>query len=324
MKKTFFTLAAALLAVAAISCGSKESKTCITNGDKSKMDTLSYAYGTILGKQFSAENDFVKDFDLNVNTVIKCMKESATGYDVVVNGDTINEKTMRHLSQKFFNRSLQERITAAKKDSTGNTKVHNSEEERESISAFIGVDAGLSLLRLNAPMQLCWIEKGFNDVAEGKATMNENDAQNYIRYYMMEKVPAENKKASEAWLAEVEKEEGVQKTASGLLYKLTEPGDMSAKPTSLEDVVKVHYKGTTRTGKVFDSSYDRGATIDFPLNGVIKGWGEGLQLVGKGGKITLWIPSDLAYGARGAGADIGPNEALRFDIELFEVTPANK
>ena len=140
----------------------------------------------------------------------------------------------------------------------------------------------------------------------------------------MVKVPAQNAEASAKWLAKVEKEKGVKKTASGLLYKINEQGNMNEKPNSVEDVVKVHYRGTTRTGKEFDSSYKRNSPIDFPLNGVIKGWGEGLQLVGKGGSITLWIPAELAYGSRGAGADIGPNEALRFDVELLDVTPAEK
>ena len=189
-------------------------------------------------------------------------------------------------------------------------------------SAFVGADAGLGLARMSAniPLQFVWIEKGLKEAYEGAATMSNIEVQNYIRNYFTVKIPAENKKASEAWLAEVEKEDGVKKTASGLLYKVTEPGDMTVKPT-IEDVVKVHYQGTTRTGKEFDSSYKRNAPIDFPLNGVIKGWGEGLQLIGKGGKITLWIPAELAYGSRGAGTDIGPNEALRFDVELLDVTP---
>ena len=77
-----------------------------------------------------------------------------------------------------------------------------------------------------------------------------------------------------------------------------------------------------KTGKIFDSSKQRGDTIEFAVNGVIKGWGEGLQLVGKGGKINLWIPAELAYGEQGAGGAIGPNEALAFEVELIDVMPA--
>ena len=112
-------------------------------------------------------------------------------------------------------------------------------------------------------------------------------------------------------------------------------------PKDPRDGVKVHYTGRTREGKVFDTSkfanrskeqqemikkqrpddFDKDEPVEFPLNRVIPGWTEGLQLVGKGGKITLWIPADLAYGARGAGRDIGPNEALEFEVELIDVTP---
>ena len=83
--------------------------------------------------------------------------------------------------------------------------------------------------------------------------------------------------------------------------------------------MKVDYEGKLRTGKVFDSSYARGEAIEFPLNGVIPGWTEGVQLIGKGGQITLWIPAELAYGQRGAGSDIGPNEALEFKVELYDI-----
>ena len=93
------------------------------------------------------------------------------------------------------------------------------------------------------------------------------------------------------------------------------------KATDDRDIVVVHYKGTTDDGTVFDSSYDRGEPAEFPLDRVIPGWTEGMKLVGKGGKITLWLPSDLAYGPRGAGRNIGPNQALQFEVELLDVKP---
>ncbi len=321
MKKALFTVAATIMAAVAISCGSNESTTGISKGSLNKMDSLSYVYGISMGHQLAA--GIVKELELDFDKLLETMEKTALGKEDVVGNDTINEANMPRLYQKVFGRARQMQIQAAKSDSTGNTKLYDSEELRELTSAFVGADAGLGLARMgaNIPLQLVWIEKGLKEAFEEKAPMTGIEAQNYIRNYFTVKIPAENKKASEAWLAEVEKESGVQKTASGLLYKVTEPGDMSAKPTSLEDVVKVHYRGTTRTGKEFDSSYKRNAPIDFPLNGVIKGWGEGLQLVGKGGKITLWIPAELAYGTRGAGSDIGPNEALRFDVELLDVNP---
>jgi len=105
-------------------------------------------------------------------------------------------------------------------------------------------------------------------------------------------------------------------TASGLQYQvITEGAGASPSPT---DNVTVHYQGTTIAGKEFDSSYKRGAPATFPLNRVIAGWTEGLQLMKEGGKSKFFIPSNLAYGERGAGRDIGPNSALIFDVELIK------
>ncbi|MEQ1860115.1 MAG: FKBP-type peptidyl-prolyl cis-trans isomerase [Chthoniobacteraceae bacterium] len=111
--------------------------------------------------------------------------------------------------------------------------------------------------------------------------------------------------------------EGVKTTASGLQYKMVKEGT-GRTPTATETVV-VHYKGTTIDGKEFDSSYKRGEPAEFPLNRVIPGWTEGLQLVKEGGKALLYIPSELAYGKRGAGGDIGPDETLIFEVELLKI-----
>lgn len=128
--------------------------------------------------------------------------------------------------------------------------------------------------------------------------------------------PAENKAAGEAFLAENAKKPGVITTASGLQYQVITEGT-GATPGATDNVT-VHYKGTTLDGKEFDSSYSRGAPATFPLNRVIAGWTEGLQLMKEGGKSRLFIPSNLAYGERGAGRDIGPNSTLIFDVELIK------
>ena len=121
-----------------------------------------------------------------------------------------------------------------------------------------------------------------------------------------------------AFLKENASKDGVKTTASGLQYKtLTEGTGKSPKAT---DTVKVHYRGTLLDGKEFDSSYKRGEPIEFPLNRVIPGWTEGVQLAKEGGKIQLFIPSNLAYGTSGTpGGPIGPNETLIFEIELIQV-----
>jgi FKBP-type peptidyl-prolyl cis-trans isomerase len=125
------------------------------------------------------------------------------------------------------------------------------------------------------------------------------------------------KDAGEKFLAENGKREGVKTTASGLQYEVMAEG--SGAVPKATDKVTVHYKGTLIDGTEFDSSYSRGQPVTFPLGNVIPGWTEGLQLVKAGGKARLFIPSSLAYGERGAGAKIGPNEALVFEVELIAI-----
>lgn len=121
----------------------------------------------------------------------------------------------------------------------------------------------------------------------------------------------------EAFLAENAKKEGVTVTASGLQYEVVTAG--TGPIPSATSRVKTHYHGTLIDGTVFDSSYNRGQPIDFAVNGVIAGWTEALQLMPAGSKWRLYIPYNLAYGERGAGANIAPYSALIFDVELLEV-----
>ena len=121
----------------------------------------------------------------------------------------------------------------------------------------------------------------------------------------------------QAFLAENAKQPGVKQTATGLQYEILAPGEGRAPKAS--DTVKVNYRGSLLDGTEFDSSYKRNEPIEFPLGGVIRGWTEGLQLIKEGGKIKLFIPSNLAYGPRGAGGIIGPDETLIFEVELLKV-----
>jgi FKBP-type peptidyl-prolyl cis-trans isomerase FkpA len=126
-----------------------------------------------------------------------------------------------------------------------------------------------------------------------------------------------NLEQGQAFLTANASKPGVHTTSSGLQYKvITEGHGKSPKAT---DTVLVHYRGTTIDGTEFDSSYKRNEPISFPLNGVIPGWTEGVQLMKEGGKIQLFIPSNLAYGSRGAGGVIAPDSTLVFDIELLKV-----
>jgi len=128
--------------------------------------------------------------------------------------------------------------------------------------------------------------------------------------------PEENKAAGAAFLTENAKKENIITTASGLQYEVLTKGE-GPSPSATTNVT-VHYRGTTLDGKEFDSSYSRNAPATFPLNRVIAGWTEGLQLMNIGAKYRFYIPSDLAYGERGAGGSIGPNETLIFDVELLK------
>ena len=128
--------------------------------------------------------------------------------------------------------------------------------------------------------------------------------------------PDENKAAGEAFLAENTKKENIITTASGLQYEVLTEGE-GPSPTATTNVT-VHYKGTTLDGKEFDSSYSRNAPATFPLKRVIAGWTEGLQLMNIGAKYRFFVPSNLAYGERGAGRDIGPNSTLIFEVELLK------
>ncbi len=127
----------------------------------------------------------------------------------------------------------------------------------------------------------------------------------------------DNKKLGAEFLAENGKKTTVITTASGLQYEVLTAGS-GTKPNA-SDNVTVHYQGTTLDGLEFDSSYKRNAPATFPLNRVISGWTEGLQLMQVGAKYKFFIPSELAYGTRGAGSDIPPNATLIFDVELLKV-----
>ncbi|MBN3564252.1 FKBP-type peptidyl-prolyl cis-trans isomerase [Aliamphritea spongicola] len=128
-----------------------------------------------------------------------------------------------------------------------------------------------------------------------------------------------NKQDGMDYMAENAKKPNVTTTDSGLQIEHLTEGEGES-PTA-EDSVMVHYKGTLIDGTEFDSSYSRGEPVSFPLNGVIPGWTEGLQLMKSGGKARLVIPADLAYGPAGAGGTIGPNATLVFEVELLEINP---
>jgi FKBP-type peptidyl-prolyl cis-trans isomerase len=191
--------------------------------------------------------------------------------------------------------------------------------ETDSVAYAIGLDLGNYIKNLDSTMNINVVAAAIKDVLANKPKMKQEDAYAFLRDYFMVRKPAKAKKASRDYLAKVAKEKDVQMTADSLLYKIVNPGS-DVRAVNDYDTVKVVYHGTLKDGKVFDSSKDRGDTATFTLNRVIKGWTEGMKLVGKGGSIILWVPSELGYGEQSTGS-IGPNEALKFEVDLIDVIP---
>lgn len=167
--------------------------------------------------------------------------------------------------------------------------------------------------------------QGFADaVRRVEGIMTPDSAMAILNSYStkaLEKAKVKNEKEGTDFLAKNKSEKGVQETASGLQYKVDSLG--TGITATANDTVLVHYKGTLLNGEEFDSSYTRGEPALFPLSQVIPGFTEGLQVAPAGSKMTLWIPGNLAYGENvRPGGPIGPNQLLRFDIELLEVRPA--
>ena len=176
---------------------------------------------------------------------------------------------------------------------------------------------GMGVKNLNATQ----FAQAVTDVLEGHATLlDDGEAQRTVTEFL-QRQQAEAGKAvredGERFLAENAKKEGVTVLPSGLQYMVLKEGE--GKKPKATDKVKCHYEGTLPNGTVFDSSYRRGEPAVFPLNGVIAGWTEGVQLMAEGAKYRFFIPYHLAYGERGAGQSIPPYAALVFDVELIEV-----
>lgn len=205
--------------------------------------------------------------------------------------------------------------------------------KKDQISYALGMNVGKGLHRESIDVDPNMIMQGLKDaLAGGKTLMTDDQAQQtmmQLQAEVREQEDAKRKQAAqtnmqkgEAFLAANKTKPGVETLPSGLQYKIIKQGT-GPKPT-LNDVVTCNYKGTLIDGKEFDSSYKRGEPATFPVKGVIKGWTEALQLMPVGSKFELFLPPDLAYGERGAGQDIGPNETLIFEVELISIKPADE
>ena len=192
----------------------------------------------------------------------------------------------------------------------------------DKISYAIGLSMGQNLMGSGVTsLEYADLAAGIKDVLEkNQPQISYQEAQQVLGKFFSEleqKIAGEAKAAGEAFLVENAKREGVKVTESGLQYEVIE-ATIGQKPKAT-DKVRVHYEGTLIDGTVFDSSYKRGESITFGLNQVIKGWTEGLQLMSIGSKYKLYLPYQLAYGERGAGANIPPYAALIFTVELLGI-----
>jgi len=215
------------------------------------------------------------------------------------------------------------------KSSTDTVKLDN---QTAKASYSIGSQFGTQVAQAKDMIDQDALIMGFKDSMDGKELqITPEEMQTVMQTFqqtMMEQQMAKqkaeqgaasttNKSEGDKFLAENKTKEGVKTTKSGLQYKVLKEG--KGESPKISDTVVTHYSGTLINGKVFDSSYKRNSPATFPVNGVIKGWTEALQLMGVGAKWQLFIPAELAYGERGAGQDIGPNQVLIFEIELLEI-----
>ncbi len=366
MKKIFGMMVLACAATI-VACGPK-SNGSITMGSKSQFDSLSYALGVNVGYGMRY---MMNDIPFNYDQIEKGVREGALAttqltseeiYEMLNNyfGQLRPQRAQAVMAKRAAEKAAAEETAAAEAteeapEADAEVAVEIQEEpempapdesmfattgERDSISYAFGVDLGTNMEKSKMPVQLVWFLGGMKDVRNGEARMEESEASQIIQHYMRVVVPQKNKAENEAWLAEIAEEKGVQKTESGLLYRIDEMGDETLK-AGPQDRLLVHYKGTNHNGEAFDSSYfefkpkqmqdflkqvrpddyNKDEPFNCDLSRMIPGWIEGLQLVGKGGKITLWIPSELAYGESSRSPLIPANEALKFEVEVIDVMP---
>jgi FKBP-type peptidyl-prolyl cis-trans isomerase len=222
-------------------------------------------------------------------------------------------------------------LAGCNQQSNDNTVALDDDTKR--VSYGMGIGLGERIARESMDVDADAFALGMKHAIEGtEPLMTEEEVKTQMETFkqqQMEKQKAdqiaiadENKLAGETFLSANAEKEGVITLESGLQYSVVTEGtgDIAA----ISDSVEVHYRGTLIDGTEFDSSYKRGATVSFPVSGVIPGWTEALQLMPVGSKWNLYIPSDLAYGAGGTGGPIGPNSALIFEVELVAIKEAEQ
>jgi FKBP-type peptidyl-prolyl cis-trans isomerase FklB len=207
----------------------------------------------------------------------------------------------------------------------GQEKSPQLKDQKDKVSYSIGMQIGFNLARQKVDINPDILAAGIKDSLANKPQLTPDQVKDVMAQFekdmeqKQKQLGEKNKTDGEKFLADNKNKPGVKTTASGLQYKVEKEGTgAQPKPT---DMVTVNYRGTLIDGTEFDSSYKRGQPATFPVNGVIKGWTEALQLMKQGAKYQLFVPANLAYGERAMGPDIGPNSTLIFEVELMDVKP---
>jgi FKBP-type peptidyl-prolyl cis-trans isomerase FklB len=208
----------------------------------------------------------------------------------------------------------------------GQEKSPQLKDQNDKVSYSIGLQIGFNLKRQKVDVKPDILVAGIKDALADKPQLTPDQVKEVMTQFekdmeqRQKELGEKNKAAGAKFLEENKKKPGVKTTASGLEYKVEKEG--TGPQPKATDMVTVNYRGTLIDGTEFDSSYKRGQPATFPVQGVIKGWSEALQLMKKGAKYQLFIPSNLAYGERAMGPEIGPNATLIFDVELLDIKPA--
>jgi len=312
-----------IAAVILASCGGKTSATMAEGyeGLNSKADSVSYYNGMVIAKSLAADNI---DKLLVPNAFEKGMEDRKAEAELLLGGEAGNQMMQNNIMNFRMDSADFDFVPAGL---TGFTSLAN---QKDSVSYFLGTNV-YSFLEANKftdHFSKASFYKGMEDeLMKNSPALSEEDGEALARQIVdearQEMMAAQKEQFAgkiaegEAFLAEKTAQEDVVTLPSGLRYKILKEGN-GPKPAAT-DIVSTHYHGTLIDGTVFDSSVDRGEPTEFPVNRVIPGWTEALQLMPVGSKWELYIPYNLAYGEQGAGASIEPYSTLIFEVELLEI-----
>lgn len=327
MRKTGLLIGAAALAFAA--CAKKEEGAdAETAAPESVEETAELPDEAKTGAELAA--DFEKQAAENLAASKKFLEENKARDDVTVTGSGLQYKALEEGAEAGMTPASTDLVVFEYAASTSDGVEFDSSRARGAAPQVRVADLGFEMPGLAEGLQLMsegdryrfFIppELAYGEKVGPGAPFGPNETLIFDVELIKVQNAARNLERAKAFLTENAKKTGIKSTSSGLQYEVISQGPEDGKSPAETDTVEVHYQGTLINGTEFDSSYARGEPASFPLNRVIDGWTEGLQLMSEGDKFRFFIPPELAYGESGApGGSIGPNEALVFEVELIEV-----